>query len=297
MNRRHHRLNRVLSLCGALIACGLMPRLADAAEPRMEKDVVYGTMSDTRLLLDAFVPDGFTGKRPGIVLIHGGGFIGGDKAYYTPLGRQLASKGYVAFSLNYRLAPKSQYPAQVDDVQRAVRWIRAHADTYNLDPDRLGALGDSAGGYLVEMLGMRDTRDNSDADLAKYSSRVECVVDFYGPSDFTLSPTATVVTQQQTYLLTQFFGKKPGEDAALYKDGSPITYVTKDAAPFLIIHGTTDTLVPPDQSQRLFDALKTAGVETSLVLMYKLPHGFLKPADPREIGALAEAFFARHLNP
>jgi acetyl esterase/lipase len=296
MNRRY-LLKRFWSLCGALIACGLLPRLAVAAEPRMEKDVVYGTIGETKLLLDAFVPDGFAGKRPGIVLIHGGGFMYGDKAFYTPLGRRLAAKGYVAFSLNYRLAPKFPYPAQVDDMQRAVRWIRAHADTYNLDPNRLGALGDSAGGYLVEMLGMRDTRDNSDADLAKYSSRVECVVDFYGPSDFTLSPTETTVTPQQADILTKFFGKKPGEDAALYKDGSPISYVTKDAAPCLIIHGTADTLVPPDQSQRLYDALKAAGVETSLVLMYKLPHGFLQPANPREAGALAEAFFDRHLNP
>src|SRR5262249_34444352 len=150
------------------------------------KDVVYGTQDGMKLLMDVYQPDGFQGKRPGILFIHGGGWAFGDKGMYGPLARALAAKGFVAFSINYRLLPKYHYPAQLDDAQRAVRYVRAHADAYNLDPDRLGALGDSAGGYLVAMLGTRDTRDNSDSDLSRYSSRVECVVDFYGPSDFTV---------------------------------------------------------------------------------------------------------------
>ena len=275
----------------------LVPRLAVAGEVKLEKDVTYGTALEVTLKMDVFQPSGFTGKRPGIVLIHGGGFIAGDKSFYLPMGKKFAEKGYVAFSLNYRLAPKHHYPAQVDDVQRAVRWIRAHAETYNLDLERIGALGDSAGGYLVAMLGTRDTRDNSDTELAKFSSRVQCVVDLYGPTDFTLPPATANISQQSVQLLTMFFGKKPGEDAELYKDGSPIVYVTKQSAPFLILHGTADLLVPVDQSQRLQDALKAVGVDSTLMLMYKWGHGYLKPFDPQLTGVLAEEFFARNLHP
>lgn len=269
---------------------------AQAVEVKVEKDVVYGTVQEAKLLLDAYTPDDAVAKHPGIVLIHGGGFSGGDKSFYTAMGKSLAAKGYSVFSVNYRLAPKNRYPAAVDDVQRAVRWLRAHAATYHLDPDRMGALGDSAGGYLVTMLGTRDTRDNSDSELAKYSSRVQCVVDLYGPSDFTLPPAAAGSNNNAgIFLLTQFFGKAPGEAPDLYKDGSPIVYVTKDSAPFLIIHGTADPLVPPDQSHRLCDALKTAGVKVTLIELYKYGHGFLNPAKPGEAGLLAEDFFDRNL--
>ncbi len=289
------RLISLALLCALLLAQGIMPALA--GEPRVDKDVAYGTVGDIKLLLDVYQPDGFAGKRPGVLLIHGGGWVAGDKAFYAPLGKRLAAKGYVAFSLNYRLAPKSRYPAQVDDVQRAVRWIRAHADAYNLDPERLGALGDSAGGHLSAFLGTRDTRDNSDPDLAKYSSRVQCVVDFYGPTDFTVSASVAKPTSAALFYLNALFGKKPDEAPDQYRDASPIIYVTKASAPFLIVHGTADTLVPPDQSQRLYDALKGAGVETSLYLIYKAGHGFLAPGASEEPVALSESFFARFLHP
>ena len=119
------------------------------------------------------------------------------------------------------------------------------------------------------MLGTRDTRDNSDADLAKFSSKVQCVVDLYGPTDFTLPAAASGVGPQGIFLLTQFFGKPPEQALDLYKEGSPIVYVAKDSAPFLIMHGTADPLVPPDQSRRLHDALKMAGVPVTLVELYK----------------------------
>ncbi len=268
---------------------------ARAGEVKFEKDVMYGTVEETKLLLDAFTPDDAGQKHPGIVLIHGGGFVAGDKGFYTPLARRFAAKGYAVFSLNYRLAPKSRYPAAVDDVQRAVRWIRAHAAAYHVDPDRLGALGDSAGGYLVSMLGTRATRDNSDPALAKFSSRVQCVVDLYGPSDFTIAPSVAGVGPQGLFLLGQFFGKQPEQAMELYKDGSPIIYVAKDSVPFLILHGTGDMLVPPDQSRRLHDALKAAGVPVTLIEFYKYPHGFLNPAAPGQTALLAEEFFERNL--
>jgi len=292
--RTHQRRQFVVAALGALLL-GLCGVRANALDVRTQKDVAYGQADTTSLLLDAYIPDDNAPRHPGIVLIHGGGFSGGDKAFYAPMGKRLAAKGYSVFSLNYRLAPKNHYPAAVDDVQRAVRWLRANADAYRLDPDHIGALGDSAGGYLVAMLGTRDTRDNSDQTLAKYSSKVQCVVDLYGPADFTIPTSASGVGTAGIFLLTQFFGKPPDQALDLYKDGSPIVYVTKESAPFLIVHGTADALVPPDQSRRLHDALKMANVAVTLVEFYKLPHGFLIPANPGPTGLLAEDFFDHYL--
>jgi acetyl esterase/lipase len=269
------------------------------ADARVSKDHVYGEAGGVKLLLDVYQPKAgaFTGKRPGVLLVHGGGWVGGDKKFYEPLARALTTKGYDAFSVNYRLAPKFHYPAQLDDVQRATRWVKVHAEEYSLDPERLGALGDSAGAHLISFLASRDTRDNSDKALANVTSRVACVVDFYGPEDFTLAPTEGNVNAAGLQLLQMFFGKKPQEAPDLYKDGSPITFVTEKTAPFLIIHGTADGLVPPEQSQRLFDALQAAKVEARLALIYKQGHGFLRPSEPQTYGAMAEEFFARHLKP
>jgi acetyl esterase/lipase len=295
---RHRALGRALILCGLLLACNFVARGAMAQDVSVAKDVSYGTAEGAALLLDVYQPSaqGFSGKRPGVLLVHGGGWMGGDKAAYTPIGKELADKGYVAFAINYRLAPQFHYPAQLDDVQRAVRWVRAHADAYNVDPNRLGALGDSAGGHLVSFLGTRDTRDNSDAALAAYSSRVQCVVDLYGPEDFTL-PTSSGVSPQAVQILTAFFGKTRDQAPRLYRDGSPIIYVNKHSAPFLIMHGDADPLVPIDQSQRLYAALKKAGVEATFVTMPKDGHGFALPENQQKAHTLTDQFLAQHLKP
>lgn len=299
----------LLALLGLLLSMSGVSRAQDqeeAHEPpgvganaRVTKDRVYGEAGGVHLLLDVYQPKAgaFKGKRPGVLLVHGGGWMGGDKKFYEPLARALTEKGYDAFSVNYRLAPKFHYPAQLDDVQRATRWVKVHANEYSLDPERLGALGDSAGAHLISFLASRDTRDNSDTALANVTSRVACVVDFYGPEDFTLAPTEANVNSIGLQLLAAFFGKKPQEAPDLYKDGSPITFVNEKSAPFLIVHGTADALVPPEQSQRLFDALQSAKVEARLVLLYKQVHGFLRPSEPQIYGAMAEEFFARHLKP
>ena len=262
-----------------------------------EQNVVYGTVDGTSLTLDAYTPFDTSQRHPAIILIHGGGWSGGDKKFYEPMGRALAAKGFAAFSINYRLLTQAanKYPAQLDDSQRAVRWIRANAAKYHVDPQRVGALGDSAGGYLVALLGLRETRDNSDANLAKYSSKVQAVVDFYGPADFTIPPTDPSANILAIAIVTNFLGKKQADAPDLYKASSPITYVDKQAAPFLIIHGTGDPLVSVDQSQRLQDALVKAGASSTLLLAYKYGHGFLNPANPGSFGALAEDFFTRML--
>ena len=311
-----HRLRIVSGLASLLF---LMPRLA-SGEVKITRDVVYGVIkvepptdttraandtngkkleTEVKLKLDVYEPDNVADKRPGIVVVHGGGWFSGDKGdpFYTSQCKILAEKGYVACSVNYRLAPTFHYPAQVDDVQRAVRWIRAHADTYHIDPDRLGGFGDWRAGISVSLLGTRDTRDNSDTELASYSSRVQCVVDLFGPSDFTASTDTLKFPAIAASLVTEFMGKKRDEAPELYKEGSPVTYVDKKSAPFLIMHGDLDPLVPVDQSKRLQEALEKAGVEATLIVMPKDYHGFRVEANKEKQKSAMLEFFARHLKP
>ncbi len=292
----HGARSRALLLSVLFLLFGFTLRGAQARGVSVTRDVVYGTVEGTPLHLDVYQPQGFSGRRPGVVLVHGGGWMGGDKSFYTNLGNELAGKGYVAFAINYRLAPAFHYPAQLDDTQRAVRWIRAHAVEYNLDPNRIGAVGDSAGGHLVSFLGTRDTRDNRDPELARYSSRAQCVVDLYGPEDFTQRDDAGV-SPQAIQILQVFFGKTRDQAPRLYRDGSPLVFVNRRSAPFLILHGDSDPLVPIQQSQRLYDALKRVGVEATFVTMEKDGHGFLRPENQQKTRLLIDQFLARHLRP
>ena len=269
------------------------PATAQAVVPNVTRDVAYGT--DPAQKMDVFTPVGFAGPRPGVILIHGGGWQGGDKGFYTPLGQALAAQGFVAFSINYRLTPAARYPAQADDAQNAVRWMRAHAATYRLDPARIGALGDSAGGHLAVILGTRDL----DAD-ATHSGHVQCVVDFYGPTDLTVMAPAGPLNDTQKYALQvmhDLLGATREENPAAYRAASPLFDVSPRSAPTLIIHGMDDTLVPPDQSERLADALHAAGVETFLTLIYKQGHGFLNPGSPGPYAGMITEWLTRHLKP
>ena len=305
-----HRFARLLAALGSLslAAAGIPPVFSAPAAPqaaavpdgksRVLADLAYGT--DPAQKMDVYLPISFAGPRPGVELIHGGGWQGGDKSFYAPLGRALAARGFVAFSVNYRLTPAAHYPAQADDVQSAARWMRAHAGEYRLDPARLGALGDSAGGHLALILGTRDTRSGADPAQAAQSSRAQCVVDFYGPSDLTIAAAAVPQTGAQKYVaqvLHDLLGGTPQEAPALARAASPLFSVDSKSAPTLIITGTDDPLVPPIQSERMADALRAAGVETTLAVMYKQGHAFLNPGDPQTYGAMAVEWLTRHLKP
>src|SRR4051812_23954714 len=132
-----------------------------AAEVRVERDVVYAEPDGQKLRMDIYRPSE-PGPHPAVVLVHGGGWLSGSKEGYQAMGPRLARHGYAACAIDYRLAPQYPYPAALDDCQRAVRWLRAHAPDFDLDARHVGALGDSAGGHLVALMGVRDTRDNSD---------------------------------------------------------------------------------------------------------------------------------------
>ena len=292
-----------LALVISLIACRPVQAGAQANDPvkqgnaarqsqavHVQKNVEYGREGGELLLLDLYAPtDDKPAPRPGIVFIHGGGWSGGDKAEFADKAKEMAETGYVAISVNYRLAPKFIYPAAVEDVQRAVRWLRSRGAELHLDGDRIGAMGASAGGHLAAMLGVTDSRDRGTA-ATEPSSRVRCVVDYFGRMDLNLEPTGTGFTDYRP----GFIGRPKTEAPDLFTEASPITHVDSKTVPFLMVHGTRDTQVEPAQSIRMLAALEKVNVEATLVLLGNERHGFTGPL-AHQAWDTAKAFLARHL--
>ena len=281
---------------------------ASRTEPRQEMitatiqatyDVSYGQADDQSLRLDVYQPTGwFTSLRPAVLLIHGGGWIEGDKSGERDLATWLVPQGFVAFAVNYRLAHngKGQYPAAVLDVQRATRWVRAHARDYGVDPDRVGAVGLSAGGHLAALLGTTSPTDPADPNSGQWSSRVACVVDTAGPTDFTDDANPPVGTRIAQVIPT-FFGKSRAQIPESYREASPALQVNSQAVPTLIVHGTSDDVVSIGQSRRFEQALKAAGIEVKLIELEGEGHNFNQPANQRRWLAEMARFLVDHLKP
>jgi acetyl esterase/lipase len=236
------------TLLSATVASALPPQTANTAaqqlseglqtEVSIEQNVSYSS-TDPTLRLDVYkAADAPTTPRPAVLLIHGGGWTSFDKSTMQGMGNFLARHGYVAFAVDYRLFNdgKNSWPAQLDDVQRAVRWMRANGAKYNINPDHIGAFGHSAGAQLAALLGMEDTRDNSDPALARYSSRVQAIVDVGGgPTDFT-----AMHDPERIAFLTTLFAADYTKHPDVWRNASPAFHVSKTDAPFLIVHGTED---------------------------------------------------------
>lgn len=213
----------------------------------------YFKAGETALELDLYRPETGAGLHPGVLFIHGGGWTGGRRAQFAAHARLFAEAGFVAATASYRLAGVAPYPAALDDCQCAVRWLRAHAADFRLDPGRLGAFGSSAGGHLVACLGVRETREDVAPELRGFSSRVNAVVDIHGVHDFpALAGCANLDCKEQ------FLGGTFAEKADAWRDASPSLFVNGDTAPMFIAHDPGDTTVPYDQSVRLVSALMTA---------------------------------------
>jgi acetyl esterase/lipase len=266
---------------------------SEPADPvSIQQDIEYGTQGSEKLLLDIYQPaDARSKPWPAVVMIHGGSWTILDKSTMRPMGNFLAPAGFVAVSVNYRLldGSKNRWPAQLDDVQRAVRWLRANAAKYNLDPNHIGAFGHSAGAQLAALLGMEDTRDNSDASLAKYSSRVQAVVDVGGPSDFLTNRDA-----DGDAALAILFGGDYNKLPDVWHSASPVFHVDKSNAPFLIVHGTSDPQVPIAQAQELYAKLQQAGVPVSFIKLDD-GHTFRAPESRRRLAMETLTFFNHYL--
>jgi acetyl esterase/lipase len=242
------------------------------AEIRVERDLVYGKGGDTDMKLDLAMPKTGDGPFPAVVCIHGGGWRAGKRQDMGPVMELLARKGYVAVTVSYRLTDKAKFPAQIEDCKAAVRWLRANAKKYKVDPKRIGAVGASAGAHLACMLGTTGKEDGFEGKGGNpdQSSRVQAVVSFFGPTNFITKDWSDEV--EKTFLIP-LLGASYKEKPALYKKVSPIAYVTKDSPPFLFFHGTKDTLVGLRHSKELAAKLKKAGVSAKVVELEGGGHG------------------------
>jgi acetyl esterase/lipase len=272
---------------------------------RIERDISYVPEGDSSQRLDLYLPEKDTEKPlPLLIWVHGGGWLGGSKKE-NPGIRFTASGEYASASVEYRFSNKAIFPAQIQDCQAAIRFLRANAKKYNIDPDHIGVWGASAGGHLVALLG---TAGGAKAfpeigDNLSEPDRVQAVIDLFGPTDFPDVRSQVAADKTVTNIFNfddmsspyaKLFGAKPGERTDLEKSASPITFVSKDDPPFLIIHGTADKLVPYAQSTEFTDALKKAGVDVLLQTVPGGNHGGPEFQSAR-ILRLYKNFFDKHL--
>ena len=236
---------------------------------KSQDGIVYGEAGGEKLTMDYYPPAG-PAPHPVAIIIHGGGFVGGtsknnSEAYCADF---LAPAGYAVFSINYRLAPKFPYPAMVEDVERAIRYIRYHSKKWNADPHRIALVGGSAGGYLSNMAGILNAPGIKGAKdpVDRTSARVQAVVTLFGPSDFRSQAPSEGLNKLLGPLIEQ-----KGLEAAL-AEASPVTHFNSTPPPFLLIHGDRDEAVPLMQSTHLQAALKANGVRCDLIVIPNGPH-------------------------
>lgn len=262
----------------------------------LHRDLAYVPNGHARQKLDLYLPKRGTGL-PLIINIHGGAFRAGSKEQGVPL--DYLRQGYAVASINYRLSQHAKFPAQIEDCKAAVRWLRAHAVEYRLDPNRFAAWGASAGGHLAAMLGT--TSDTKEFDIGgnlDQPSRVQAVVDYFGPTDFLQMDAHRLPTgmthdpanSPESLLIGGAIQDNKGKVAR----ANPITYVTPGDPPFLIVHGDSDPLVPHHQSELLDAALKKVGVPVTFYTVKGGGHGGF--TDPKVPG-LTREFLAKHLTP
>jgi acetyl esterase/lipase len=232
-------------------------------------DLTYAKTNDPQQKLDLYVPKGNDKPLPLLIFIHGGGWASGTRLDYKYYCVRYAQRGYAVASITYRFVDKLPFPACVQDAKCAVRFLRANADKYHIDKNRIAAIGGSAGGHLSMMLGYTPGVKELEGDggYSEESSAVQVVVDLYGPTDI------TVPTARNNPTAKQFFGGKSYDEAPdQYALASPITHVTKNSPPTLIMQGTIDDTVPMSQSDLLYAKLKELGVPVQYEKFEGYPH-------------------------
>ena len=230
------------------------------------KDIVYKEIDGQELKFDIYERKDLHQAAPLLIFIHGGGWRSGKKEDYRVYTLAFAQKGYVTASISYRLSKAAKYPAAIEDVRCAVRWLRAHAAEYDVDPDKIALIGGSAGGHLSLLAGYADDDAFAAPCDADVSSRVQAIVDLYGPVDLTTEYART------HDLTTSFFGASYEQAPEKYALASPLHWLTPDDPPTLIFQGTIDDLVPVSQSDTLHAALDRAGVFNEYHRLKGWPH-------------------------
>jgi acetyl esterase/lipase len=268
-------MKNILALvCGAVFAgagLGQTTKVAGEAEPvvpagvEVLRDLEYVPQGQERNRLDLYLPEKGEGRLPVIVWIHGGGWEAGDKRSGPAIA--FSGKGYAVAAINHRLSQHAIFPAQIQDCKAAIRWLRANAGKYRLDADHIGVWGASSGGHLAALMGTTaDVKEfEGDGGNPEQSSRVQAVVDWFGPTNFL---TAGIKDTR-----TNLLGADPRKDPERATKASPAAYVSKDSSPFLIMHGDADATVPYEQSVTFAEALKKAGAEVTMVTIKGGGHG------------------------
>jgi acetyl esterase/lipase len=298
MNKRLWLISVVIVLAATTVRAADQPK---AKQPpgkptllpgtHVHRDLEYIPGGHARNKLDLYLPAKADHPLPVIVWIHGGAWLAGSKegcpaTWFT-------TRGFAAASINYRLSQHAVFPAQIEDCKAAIRWLRANAEKYNLDAKHIGVWGASAGGHLVALLGTTgDVKEleGKEGNLDQ-SSRVQCVVDWFGPSDFTKMGSGRGDANSPEGKLIGGAIQEHQDEAA---KANPVTYVTKDDAPFLIMHGDEDKVVPINQSELLDEALRKAGVESTFIRVAGNGHGgpgFMNAENRKKI----MDFFEKHL--
>jgi len=268
--------------------------LGATAGVKVLRDLPYAGTKNPRQMLDLMLPEKRADKKllPVLVCIHGGGWRGGHKSgAANQIAGYIRPGRFAGVSIGYRLTGEAQWPAQIHDCKAAIRWIRANAKKYNLDPDRIAVIGSSAGGHLVAMLGTSGDVKELDGKLGPHldqSSRVKCVIDMFGPTALLqMGEKQNAPTSPESRLI----GAPLQSAKAKSLQASPLTHVTKGDAPHLIIHGTSDRTVPFSQSLILHAALKKVGVESTLITVENGGHGVRRAMTDIQVGL----FLERHI--
>lgn len=285
-------LSRVTSVLVTLIAV-VSPLCAVEPDVKVVKDVSY--LGDQRQeKADLYLPahEADSGAHPAVVIIHGGGWTGGDKgaAREQNIGNTLAAQGYVCMSINYLLQPKEGeriWPRNLHDCKTAVRWLRANAGRLHIDKEHVGVIGGSAGGHLALMVGVTDQGSGLDPEgpYGDQSCAVQAVVDLYGPIADTARWNKTLVDRDCE------------EAPELCKQVTPLSHLDARDPPVLVMHGTADTTVELRDSEVLAAALRQAGIEHQLVIVEAAPHSFHLQPKQRDLRPLVLDFFGKHLKP
>lgn len=279
-----------MRLCLLLFIFTVISHAADLSGVKIQpvSYLPHGRKERADMYLPEQFPDGK--KLPAVLIIHGGGFTGGKRNAERELniGSNLVRAGYVAMSIDYLLATpeKPSWPQNIHDCKTAVRWLRANAETYHIDTGHIGVIGGSAGGTLAALVVLcgPDAGLDPGEPFGTISCQVQCGIDLYGPSDFTVRHKSSTL-----------FGKTFEEAPDLYKQASPVFQATKGDPPLMIMHGTADKTVDLEQSKLMASACQKAGIEHELVIIDGAPHTFHMQPKQKDLRPVMIGFLDKHL--
>ncbi len=244
---------------GIAILIALIPMILPSsvhADATIERNVEYLRLETVQLLADVYQPAG-DGPFPAVLMVHGGAWMSGNKSHVVQHAKRFMSRGYVVVAINYRLAPRHKFPAQLEDCRAALRWMRSHSDKYHINPDQIAGFGYSAGGQLVCLLGLNPSKDHREC--------LQAVVAGGAPCEFRQIP-------ETSKALTYWLGSTRRDRPEIYREASPASFVTPNDPPVFLFHGARDSLVRSSSSLELHQKLQAEGVQSKIYVVADSGH-------------------------